>query len=409
MWKRLIIVSFIISITFAATNVTLPYFMLYLKGSLHKIVARFLPAEKVAVEVGVLTSAFMVTRVVVAFASGFIAEKIGRKRSIISGLILYLLSGLGLTTSMNFFHVVLWRAIQGVASAMVWPVAESLLVDIVPQGKTKALMFYTMAMNLGFIFGPVLGGVTLQAVSSMPLDLAVRVPFLWLPLGALFAIIIVIKLKDIPHKTSKIKELSSKIMGVLYVFFFNGFVNGIAAGMMMSVLIIYIMQYITSIPIELATLLASSGVLGMLMAVPLTRKMDKISFKKRFEVLIGSGILHKIVLMSLLLAKDFNSALVLLTLLNFSFSIAMPLMRSVQSDIIPKGVTAKVFGIQQSMFNLGMIIGPLFGSYLYEWFVKNRIDGGWVFVVAGLIGLVGILSFLTINKEELQGEIAASI
>ncbi len=405
MWKRFVLLSFIISVTFAASNVALPYFMLYLKGSLHQIIAKFLPAEKVVVEVGVLTSAFMLTRVVVAFFSGFIAERTGRKRSLMIGLLLYFISGLGIMVAVNFLEVLVWRAVQGVASALVWPIAESLLVDLYPKGKTKALMFYVMAMNLGFIFGPVLGGSVLQAAASLPLDVAVRVPFALLPLGALIGMALMIGIKEVTHKSKKISELSSKIMGALYVFFFNGFVNGIAAGMMMSVVLIYIMQYITSVPLELASILAISGIVGMLLAVPLTRKMDEIGFQRRFQVLVWIGALHKVALMLMMYAKSFISMVAVLTLFNFASSVAMPLMRSVQSDIIPKELTAKVFGIQQSTFNLGMMIGPVLGSVLYKWFVSNHMDAGWVFVIAGLIGLIGIIALFTVNREELHKEI----
>ncbi|UXD22354.1 hypothetical protein IPA_03810 [Ignicoccus pacificus DSM 13166] len=407
MWKRFVLLSLIISITFAASNVALPYFMLYLKGSLHQIVAKFLPAEKVVVEVGTLTSAYMATRVIVAFSSGFIAERTGRKRALMSGLILYLISGIGMIFSNSFLQVLLWRALQGVASALVWPIAESLLVDLFPESKTKALMFYVMAMNLGFIFGPVLGGAVLQAAASLPLDVAVRTPFVLLPIGAILGIIMMIKVPEVIHKSKKLRELSAKIMGALYVFFLNGFVNGIAGGMMMSVLLIYIMQYITSVPMELASILAISGIVGMLLAVPLTKKMDEIGFQRRFQILVWTGAIHKIALMAMMLAKGYASMVLVLTVFNFATSVAMPLMRSVQSDLIPKELTAKVFGIQQSTFNFGMIIGPLFGSILYKWFVDNGMDGGWVFVIAGLIGLVGIVALALVDREILHKEIEA--
>jgi MFS family permease len=83
-------------------------------------------------------------------------------------------------------------------------------------------------------------------------------------------------------------------------------------------------------------------------------------------------------------------------------TIMMPLMRSVQSDMIPKQLTAKVFGLQQASFNLGMIVGPVLGAVIYKWLVAHNMDGGLTFVLAGLIGFAGVLAFLTINREELS-------
>ena len=408
MWARFALLSFIISITFAATNVVLPYFLLYLKGSLHTIVARFLPAEKVVVEIGVLTSAYMVTRTIFAFSSGYIAERIGHKRSIYSGLLLYFLSGLMLLFANSFVEVLVARALQGIASALVWPIAESLMVNLIRE-KTKALTIYVMAMNMGFVLGPALGGSVLQAASGMPIDIAVRTPFVLLPIGALLGFPLMIKIPDIIHKERrKVRELATKVISALYVYFFNGFVNGIASGILMSVIIIYIMQFITSVPIELSILLAVSGLLGAMLAMPINRKMDKLCFRKRFKLFVIINLLHKIAFALIMIAKTYLIMFIVLTVVNFLTTLTLPLTRSTQSDIIPKEVTAKVFGIQQAMFNLGMIIGPLFGSFLYKWFASMHYDPGLVFPISSAIGLVGAVLYFFVKVDGMSEDVHPS-
>jgi len=402
-WKRFVMLSTVITITFAASNVALPYFLLYLKGSLHSLTAELLPAQRVAVEFGVLTSSFMVTRVVVAFLSGFIAERVGRKASIYGGLLLYLITGLWLIFAESYAEVLVARALQGVASALVWPVAESLLVDLVPEQKTKALMFYVMGMNVGMIVGPALGGAVLQASAGLPLGVAVRTPFLLLPVGALIGLMLVLKIPDVPHAAKmKVRELKAKVMSALYVFFFNGFVNGFAAGIFMSVAIIYIMQYVTSVPLLLSALIAGAGIAGMLLATPLTRKIDALDFKSKFKLFLATGVLHKLSTALVGLTTNYWALFAVMTVQNFSMIIAMPLMRSLQSDIIPREVTAKVFGMQQASFNLGMIAGPVVGALIYNWLEAHGHAGGLTFVIASIIGLVGVLSFLTIDLDELK-------
>ena len=403
MWKRFVLLSTIMSITFAASNIALPYFLLYLKGSLHSLTAELLPAERVAVEFGVLTSAFMAARVVVAFFSGYVAERIGRKTSIYLGLGLYFLSGLWLIFANSYAEVLIARALQGLASALIWPVAESLLVDLVPEQKTKALMLYVMGFNIGMILGPALGGAMLQASAPLPLDLAVRTPFFLLPLGAAIGFALMLKVPEIVHKTKvKVRELGAKIISALYVFFFNGFVNGFANGIFMSVLVIYVMQYVTSVPASLSALIALSGLLGMALASPLMKRLDQLDFKRKFHVFIGTGVLHKVALALIALTKNYWALLGILTIQNFAMVIVMPLMRSLQSDIIPREVTAKVFGMQQASFNLGMIVGPAVGAVIYKWLEAEGYGGGLTFVIAAIIGLIGVLSFLKINLDELK-------
>jgi len=407
MWSRFALLSFIISITFAASNVVLPYFLLYLKGSLHTLVAKFLPAEKVVVEMGVLTSAYMITRVVVAFSSGYIAERIGHKKSIYSGLTLYFLSGLMLLFANSFYEVLVARALQGIASALVWPIAESLMVNLIKE-KTKALTMYVMAMNLGFVLGPALGGSVLQLSASLPINVAVRLPFVLLPLGALLGFPLMLRIPDVMHKErKKVRELAARVISTLYIYFFNGFVNGIASGILMSVIIVYIMQFITSVPIELSILLAGSGLLGAMFAMPISRKMDMMDFKKKFRIFAIINLLHKIAFALIMFAKTYLGMFIILTTVNFLTTLTLPLTRSTQSDIIPKEVTAKVFGIQQAMFNLGMIIGPLFGSLLYKWFASMHYDPGLVFPISSAIGLIGAVLYFFVKVDEV-GDVHSS-
>lgn len=395
---RFVLLSFIISVTFSASNVALPYFMLYLVGKLPRIVAQTLPAGEVVTEIGALTAAFMATRVIISASSGFIAERIGRKRSILIGLLLYMLSGIGMILANSFPEVLAYRALQGVASALVWPVAESMIVDLAGGERTKYLMFYVMAMNLGFIFGPAIGGSILQIASSLPLDIAVRSTFFLLPIGALIGLLMVLKVKEIPHKATKLRELEAKVVGALYAFFVNGFINGFVAGMLMSVIIVYIMEKITSVPISLSSLIMASGLIGLILATPLTRKVEGLSVMQKFALLIGSALLNRITLAFLILCKTYVSMLLAMSILNFSSNIAMPLMRSLQSEIVPPGALPKVFGLQQASFNLGMIVGPLIGSLLYKYFEAVGLGGGWVFVISSLIGIAGTLVLLKVKE-----------
>ncbi|ALU12547.1 hypothetical protein EYM_05045 [Ignicoccus islandicus DSM 13165] len=406
MWTRLVALSFIISATFAATNVAIPYLLLYFKGSLPSLLEELLPAQKVAVEVGVLTSAFMITRVGVAFASGYIAERIGYKRSILIGLILYFLTGLELLISKDFMEVLIARALQGFASALVWPVAESIIVLSVPSEKTKALMLYVMAMNIGFVIGPALGGSILQLSAHVPLELGIRIPFLLLPIGALLGLATVYSIPELRNKSNmKIKELKSKVLNAVYVFFFNGFINGVAAGMLMSVSIVYIMQYVTSIPAMLSALLAGSGLVSIIVTMPFMKKINALDIEKKFELLIISGTLHKVSFMLLPFSKSFPIAFIVLSIINVFSNVLLPLLRSLLSDVIPKEITAKVFGMQQAFFNLGMIIGPSLGAFIYRFLEAQGLDGGYTFVLAGLVGLSGIAALSRVNVEEVKSDV----
>ena len=50
----------------------------------------------------------------------------------------------------------------------------------------------------------------------------------------------------------------------------------------------------------------------------------------------------------------------------FVFAIIQPSFRALQNELVPPKVRGKEFGLVQASFNLGSIIGPIVGGYLYD-------------------------------------------
>jgi len=143
------LLSFLVSAGFSAVNLVLPYYLLALRGLLTQLpdtIAR-LPAHRVAIDVGLLASSFMAARALLAALSGWIADAIGRRRLLFVGIILYIL-----VTSLYYAWpdikaLFLGRVVQGIASALVWPTAEALLVASVPRHwRTRALSIYILSL-----------------------------------------------------------------------------------------------------------------------------------------------------------------------------------------------------------------------------------------------------------------------
>ncbi|HIC99351.1 MAG TPA: MFS transporter, partial [Pyrodictiaceae archaeon] len=139
------LISFLVSAGFSAVNLVLPYYLIALRGLLTQLpdtISR-LPAHHVAVDVGLLVSSFMASRALLATLSGWIADTIGHKRSLFIGTILYILIMLLYYAWPDIKALFLGRIVQGIASALVWPTAEALLIASMPQcWRTRALSIY---------------------------------------------------------------------------------------------------------------------------------------------------------------------------------------------------------------------------------------------------------------------------
>ena len=190
-------ISFFVNLGFSCISPVFPYYVLAIKGILTEIPEELVgavEAYKASVELGALMAAFMISRAPMAAFVGYLSDRIGRKRIIVLGLTLYFLTAVGFILSPNIPSLIFVRVLQGISSAMVWPVAETLLTEIVDKfHRGKAMSIYVSLMNFAGIFGPSIGvavyKIYISSVSDPDLFTALRMPFIFLAIVSLAAVI----------------------------------------------------------------------------------------------------------------------------------------------------------------------------------------------------------------------------
>ncbi len=111
------------------------------------------------VSIGLVFSAFSVSRCLLGPLIGRLSDRIGRKRILMIGLASYTLASVLYAVAMSLWQLGMFRFVQGAAAAMVTPIAQAYIGDITPRGKEGRTMnlFYS-SMFLGMALGPLLGG-----------------------------------------------------------------------------------------------------------------------------------------------------------------------------------------------------------------------------------------------------------
>lgn len=100
------------------------------------------------VYLGLLTSLFGITRSITSLPGGVLADRVGRKKLIVGGLVTYTAVMFLFGVSTNLYHLLILRACQGAASGVVWPVAATMVADIVePKDRGKYFICGNAALN----------------------------------------------------------------------------------------------------------------------------------------------------------------------------------------------------------------------------------------------------------------------
>ncbi|MBL0313822.1 MAG: MFS transporter [Holophagaceae bacterium] len=146
-------------------------FLYYLLVPLLPIYARELHLGQM--RVGLLFGSYAIALVAVTLPLGSLADRVGRRRPMLIGLL-----ALGATTLLflfakNYWLLVLARGLQGAAGAATWIPGMALLADHFPrEQRGKAMGTAFACANLGFLIGPPISGYLTQ-------ELGASAPFLF--------------------------------------------------------------------------------------------------------------------------------------------------------------------------------------------------------------------------------------
>ena len=110
--------------------------------------------------VGALFSAHSAARTLLLPLIGRASDHHGRKIFLLAGLLFYTVTSVAYLLANSLGALFLVMALQGIATAMVQPVALAYVADLTPKGKEGAYAGYAnTAFMAGVAGGPILGGV----------------------------------------------------------------------------------------------------------------------------------------------------------------------------------------------------------------------------------------------------------
>ncbi|MDY6823056.1 MAG: MFS transporter [Thermodesulfobacteriota bacterium] len=110
--------------------------------------------------IGLVFASFSLSRTFLLPLFGSLSDKTGRKPYIFTGLLGYTIVSIAFVYSKTVPQLIIIRFIQGIASAMIMPVAHAYIGDITPANKEGLTMgIFNMSMFISLSIGPLAGGI----------------------------------------------------------------------------------------------------------------------------------------------------------------------------------------------------------------------------------------------------------
>ncbi|GAA3552283.1 MFS transporter [Nocardioides daeguensis] len=102
----------------------------------------------------------------VVLSAGALADRFGRKRAFVGGMVLFTLASAACALAPGIATLVAARAAQGVGAAVLFATALALISEVTPtvEERARALGVYGAAIGAAFAIGPFVGGVLTEAI-----------------------------------------------------------------------------------------------------------------------------------------------------------------------------------------------------------------------------------------------------
>lgn len=343
-----------------------------------------------AAQAGIAASAYGIGSISAAALGGYLADRIGRRNTIMLSMFASAAAMLALSQASVLWLIIVLVILAGLATELYRPASGALIADLVPsEQRVGAFALYRLAINLGVTAGSVIAGI-LASRSFMLLfvgDALTSVIFGLLILFALPA--------DGRKRTEESTRQSNFFQAVLPD---RGFLFLLVAGA--AIAIVYL-QHLSTMALQVQALGLSSTVYGLLLSLnglavvilelpisAITRRFSRSAMTALGFLLIGLGFgLFAIAPTIPMLAL----AVIVWTL---GEMVQGPVASAYVADLSPDHLRGSYQGAWGMTWSIGLILAPLLGTLVFTW----SATGLWL--LCALLGTVAAAVVLLTTRPK---------
>jgi MFS family permease len=339
--------------------------------------------------VGWAISAFALARVVTDIPAGLLADRFGKKKIMILGLVLIILSAIGAGLADTYAWLIFARIVGGIGSALYMTAGITWVVQLTAgKARGRYMSMYTGLVLAGTIFGPTIGGYTAARFG-------LNAPFFaWAALGVA-GLIATIPLRE-PVDSSQAERSKMNVKDILSVFSNRPFMLVNCAVLALFFLRIGVRS--TLVPLfaslnlglsedRIGILLTVAAVATVACTFPAGWLSDRVGRKRPvMACLLLSGIV--------VLFIPLQGSLAGLMGIMACYGVATGIQGSMAAwpaDVAPKGKLGTSMGVYRVMADIGMFLGPITVTYIADYTGDQTVTFMPFLAPALLAFVVGVL------------------
>jgi MFS transporter, DHA1 family, multidrug resistance protein len=354
--------------------------------------------------IGVIVASYSASRTLFMPPVGYLCDRMDKRGFIIAGLALFTVTSLLYVAARDPLSLIAVRFVQGIAAAMLMPVAMAIIGEITPHGREGFVMgAFNTAFFAGLGFGPLIGGVLMDAFS---------VQAAFYGMGATSALALVLALLTLPPSAKAgpkdgaggergsgrgrpmldLSLLFNRQMGGIILFRFT---RSLGIGLLWMFLPLYAAVGLGMNAFHVGVLLSANTVLSTFLQAPFGHLSDKVGHHRciAWGSFVWTGGMAAIPFVD-----TFVGLLALSVLLGLSGALSLPAGNAQALHIGRKRGIGAVMGLYNGALSLGTLIGPLAGGLMADWWGMRSVF--FFGAAAGLLGWAGYHRLYVRGGEE---------
>jgi len=346
------------------------------------------------IELGALAASFAVTRILLSGPLGGLSDRLGRKKMLVYSLLGFALANVIYALAQDAVVMVAARSLEGAVSAGFFPAASAFVSDMTtPKNRGTAMGYLSTGSMVGFVVGPVVGGVLAEF-------LGIRLPFIVAALLSLFTMLLLTILIHEPQKKSplgvtrsshiSLKQVLSRAYtsyGALGVAMFE---NMFAIGVLEVAFMLDAVSRFGIGPLEIGGFF---GVIGVFMIIG-NIGFGKLSDIKGRKWLIVTGAF--VGSLSMLMFANATNTITFYfagAVLSAGMSMRGPAIQAMIADMTDPKAYGSVMGLFGAISNSAYVVSPTMSGYLFDRdgnAISALLIAGGVSLVGGLVAAVAL-------------------
>jgi len=329
------------------------------------LVKDFVKAEESTAAIfGVLVSVSSVAMITANFAGGFLADRIGRKSVITLASAILAPSLLLYTIVPNIFWMIALYFSQMFSISLFQPAFTAFVADLSKVGsRGKAFGHYNLFWIGSTIPAPLVGGF-LADTQGLRFPFAIAAPISLIALVTSFGLVETTRRpEENVFVEGEVEKTLMPFTSVMLIFGVIGLLTGVLNGMIAPLLRIYPMFKLGVSATELGLAFSvGSGLVTALVQIPGGRLTDSVGRK---PLMLFSLLGVPFVIAIAYTGSLFELILAFAGLVAFG-NLSAPAYYAWQMDLVPSSKRARTSGLINSITGVGMFIGPLLSTWLYQ-------------------------------------------